>query len=459
MTDPRTPGPQTPDPPALFRTVRNQRLSVFQAAAGDAATQQLATAKGLAVAPGPMPALERAAGRAAALAAAAQPIPVQAPADLSPQAWTCARLGLKLLEADLDGNAPARMALEEALAGSRCDPRWAGTLVSYLRYFGPGGERRRIPYITPASAGPEVIALPDNARVALISDWGTGRRTARAVMADLTGHRPDVLIHLGDIYYAGTADECERNFARPIRDVFGAKRPPVFTLSGNHDMYSGGEGYYGLIARLNGGAWRQRSSFFCLRAIAWQFVAMDTGLHAYDPFDTHPLTFLDPEEVDWIEARIREFPGRTILLSHHPLFSALARIGPGGPRGANPRLMEQFGRFNATGQVAAWFWGHEHTMALYAPHGGLARGRCIGCGAIPMLVGDGLYAPLPELHDPAPLLPPRLGQDGRVQDHGYAVVQLGGGGTARAEYYGFGARTGLLFSEDLTDGVVQPVSV
>lgn len=428
-----------PDPgqPTPFRTVRDQRLSVFQAAAGTASA-----------APGPMPALEQAAGRAAALAAAEQPIPVQAPADLPQHAWTCARLGLALLQAELGPDGPARAALEEALAGSRCDPRWAGTLVSYLQYFGPGGRRRRIPYVTPDKAGPGVIALPAQARVALISDWGTGRRTARAVMADLARHRPDVLIHLGDIYYAGTPDECERNFAGPVQEVFGDARPPVFTLSGNHDMYSGGEGYYGLIARLNDGVWRQPASFFCLRGPHTQFVAMDTGLHAYDPFDKHPLTFIDPAEAGWIEARIREFPGRTVLLSHHPLFSALSRIGPGGPDGWNPRLLDAFRRFAAAGRVAAWFWGHEHTMALYAPHAGLARGRCIGCGAIPMLVADGLYAPLPGLHDPAPLLPPRLGHDGQVQDHGYAVVHTGADGSARAEYWGVGAKAGLLWTED-----------
>ena len=430
-----------PDPSqrTSFRTVRDQFLSVFQAAAATASA-----------APGPMPALERAAGRAAELAAAAQPIPVQAPADLPQHAWTCARLGLALLQAEVGTDGPARIALEEALAGSRCDPRWAGTLVSYLQYFGPGGHRRRIPYVTPGQAGPRVIALPAAARVALISDWGTGRRTARAVMADLARHRPDVLVHLGDIYYAGTPDECERNFAGPIREVFGDARPPVFTLSGNHDMYSGGAGYHALIARLNGPPWRQPASFFCLRGPHTQFVAMDTGLHAYDPFDKHPLTFIDPAEIDWIEARIREFPGRTVLLSHHPLFSALSRIGPGGPDGWNPRLLDAFRRFAARRAGGGVVLGaRAHDGAVCAPcrvgPGPLHRLRCD-----PDAGGRRPVCPLPGLRDPAPLLPPRLGHDGRVQDHGYALVQTGADGSARAEYWGVGAKPGLLWAEDLT---------
>ncbi len=429
--------------PSEFRTFRDQRLSLFQAAAADVARPAV---------PGPVPELERAASGVAALQAVAAPIPVQAPADIAPQAWTCARLGLQLLQAGLGGDAVQRSRLEDQLLDSRCDPRWAGTLLSYLDYFGPDGHRRSIPYIRPETAGPSVIEIAPNARVALFSDWGTGRRTALTVLQDLARQRPDILLHLGDIYYAGTPSECARNFVQPIDAVFGARRPPVYTLSGNHDMYSGGAGYYGLIAVLNQGAWRQRASFFCLRSQdqRWQFVAMDTGLHAYNPFEAHPLTSLDDGEAAWIEARIAEFPGQTVLLSHHPLFSALARIGPGGPDPWNVNLLANFRRFAAAGRIAAWFWGHEHTMGLYAPFAGLERGRCIGCGAIPMFVADQLYAPLVGLRDPPALLPPRLAHDGSVQDHGYAMIALDpAAGTARAEYYGVGARTGLLYSESL----------
>ncbi len=429
--------------PRSFRTFRDQRLSLFQAAAAAVARPAV---------PGPMPDLERAASGVAALQAAAAPIPVQAPADIAPAAWTCARLGLQLLQAGLGGDAVQRGRLEDQLLGSRCDPRWAGTLLSYLDYFGPDGHRRSIPYVRPEAAGPGVIEIAADARVALLSDWGTGRRTALAVLQNLVQQRPDILVHLGDIYYAGTPSECDRNFAQPLAAAFGAKRPPVYTLSGNHDMYSGGAGYYGLIAGLNQGAWRQRASYLCLRSQdrRWQFVAMDTGLHAYNPFESHPLTSLDPAEVGWIEARIAEFPGQTVLLSHHPLFSALARIGPGGPDPWNANLLKSFRRFAAAGRIAAWFWGHEHTMALYAPFAGLERGRCIGCGAIPMFVADHLYSPLGGLRDPPALLPPRLANDGSVQDHGYAVVALDPeAGEARVEYYGVGARTGLLYAESL----------
>ena len=430
-----------------FRTFRDHRLSLFQAAAADTEHSDRGA---------PTPELERAASKIAALDLAGEPVPHQEPADVGTEAWTCARLGFKLLKAELSGDAASRSTLEEQLFGSRCDPRWTGTLLSYFRYFGPNGRRRRIPYRPPDSIGPGVIEIASDAKIALVSDWGTGRPTAMAVLRNMAQHQPDVLIHLGDIYYAGTAAECERNFRVPMdQELDRANRPSlVYTLAGNHDMYSGGEGYYGLIDRLNDGPFRQPASYFCLRSSdhRWQFLAMDTGLHAYDATESHPLTFLDAAEEDWLTARITEFEGRTILLSHHPLFSALSPIGPGGPSPYNPRLLASFRRFAASGRIAAWFWGHEHTMALYAPFAGLDRGRCLGCGAIPMFVADRPYARLPELKTAPELLEPRLADDGVVLDHGYAIVTLDAGtGIASAEYRAVGRRTGLVYAETLND--------
>ena len=360
-----------------FRTFRDHRLSIFQAAAADAVRPDGSA---------PMPDLQRAAAAVASLDAAGLVVPPSGPADLRPEAWTCARLGLDLLRAELGGDAADRARLEDALAGSRCDPRWAGTLLSYLGYFGRDGLRRRIPYIRPEAAGPEVIEIADNARIALLSDWGTGRRTAAAVLRDLARHQPDIVVHLGDIYYAGTAAECEDNFRLPMHQALDRARRhvPVYTLSGNHDMYSGGEGYYGLIGRLNDGPWRQRASFFCLRSAGWQFIGMDTGLHAYDPFEQHPLTFLELAEEDWVAARIGEFPGQTVLLSHHPLFSlrrALERAGrtPGTricSRASGASARRDGSRPGSGGMNTRWRFMH-HSPGW---HGGAAsaaaRSRC-----------------------------------------------------------------------------------
>jgi len=254
------------------------------------------------------------------------------------------------------------------------------------------------------------------------------------------------VIHLGDIYYSGTATECSTYFQRIVDMVLDRARTkiPIYTLSGNHDMYSGGAGYYDLLAALNDPPQRQPASFFCLRATdqSWQFIAMDTGLHDHNPFDVSgALTYLEPDEEDWHAARIGEFPGRTILLSHHQLFSAFSRIGPAGPDGrgnpCNPPLLKSLQRFQAAapGRVAAWLWGHEHNLCIYQPYAGLDCGRCIGHGAVPVFDSEAPYAPLPDLPDPPQLVAEtQLPSKNDLYAHGYAMVTLGGA-TARIDYF------------------------
>ncbi|MEW6643643.1 MAG: metallophosphoesterase [Pseudomonadota bacterium] len=262
-------------------------------------------------------------------------------------------------------------------------------------------------------------------------------------MQRIADEHPDILLHLGDIYYSGTAAECQSNFIDPIDTVLRkGNQLPVYTLSGNHDMYCGGIGFYDLITKLNPAPFTQPASFFCLRSAdeKWQLLAMDTGLHDDNPATVAgALTYLEEDELAWHCDRIREFPGRTILLSHHQLFSAFSPIGAADAQGkrsaVNPLLLKAFQQMTEKKGIAAWFWGHEHTLSIYRPFAGLERGRCVGHGAVPVSVIDEIYKPLPELKS-APLLvdQTRLSSRGGVYTHGYAVLSFEDD-TCRAEYF------------------------
>ncbi len=409
------------------------------------------------------PGLIQAAAHAASASLEQGAVPTAAPAGLAQDAWTCARLGLEWIRARLGGNATAASQLYDDLKGAPCDPNWIGTLDRYLAYFGPDGGRRRVPYRTPAAVGDDVLPLKPGARIALISDWGLGTRAADDVLQQALSLRPDVLIHLGDVYYSGTAQEYDRNFYRPIAARLGpdGERIPVYVLSGNHDMYSGGDAYYAMMDRLNPEPTRQRASWFCLRSPdqSWQILAMDTGLHDHDPFDDigSPVqTYVEPAEVAWHAARAREFPGRTILLSHHPLFSGFRQLRPRNPDGSlspvNQALLDGFGPLLTEGRVSAWFWGHEHALAIYQPYAGLSRGRCVGNGAIPVLIADQPYAPPDRLLDPPLLLPGVApGLDGAIYAHGSALLDLGR--EARVEFYRT-TQSAPLYSERLDGEVI-----
>jgi hypothetical protein len=207
-------------------------------------------------------------------------------------------------------------------------------------------------------------------------------------------------------------------------------------------MYCGGVGFYDLITKLNPAPMTQPASFFCLRSVdeKWQLLAMDTGLHDDNPATVAgALPYLEEDELAWHCDRIREFSGRTILLSHHQLFSAFSPIGVADHQGkqsaVNPLLLKAFQQMTATKPVAAWFWGHEHTLSIYGPFAGLERGRCLGHGAVPVSVIDEIYKPLSDLSEVPTLIDQsRLSTRGGVYNHGYALLSLESD-LCRAEYY------------------------
>ena len=386
-----------------------------------------------------------------------------APAGIGGAAWECARLGFEALQARARGDEATAEQKENELKGGTCDPSWAETLVEYANYFGLDGTRGTIPYITPAVAGDWVVEIPDGARIAMLGDWGTGTQSAITMLRQVKQQQPDILVHLGDVYYSGTADECQRNFRAIIDDVFD--RPnhqlPVFNMAGNHDMYSGGQGFYDLLRVLNPPPLDQKASFFCLRTTnkAWQFLAMDTGLHDFDPLAvTDVVTFIDPAEEAWHLRRlneIKESGGQTILLSHHQLFSAFSAIGPEQADGfrspCNPKLLTTFNKFQASAPIAAWFWGHEHNLCIYEPYAELAKGRCIGHGAVPVMTSQNPYVTQTDIKNAPALVPAtQLGVNDRVYAHGYTMISLDpAGGPAKAQYYSTTAPETPMYEEML----------
>ncbi len=348
----------------------------------------------------------------------------------------CAALAKDLLTAKIFGNqARAKEIEQEFLPGSKCDPKWVTTINEYVKYFGPNGKKGEIPYIKPSAVGSKVITIKSNARIGLIGDWGTGAAPAKRVLAQMGEQNPDVAVHLGDIYYSGTEEECRVNFEAVVNGVLDrtAKDIAVYSLSGNHDMYCGGIGFYAMLKRLNKPPMTQPASFFCLRAEdnSWQLLAMDTGKHDFSPIAvTHAETFVDEEELAWHEARIREFSGKTILLSHHQLFSSFSTIGKAQQNGRslayNPRLKSAFERLQAAGKkIPAWFWGHEHNLCLYKPYLGLEYGRCLGHSAIPIFAQDNPYNVVEGIDDPPSIIEEaKLSVSDGVYAHGFAMLQL-----------------------------------
>src|SRR5262245_37777471 len=162
--------------------------------------------------------------------------------------------------------------------------------------------------------------IDDEIRIALFSDWGTGRYHSRYITQEIRLWRPEYAIHLGDVYYVGSPFEFSSYVTSDV-DRLSQDGARVFLLNGNHEMYDGHE-YFDYIARRHSTPYpvrqEQEGSYFCLTAPAYQVIGLDT---AYDW--KHDGQLMDAPQGEWLRRRVVDGHGqgrRSILLSQHEPF-------------------------------------------------------------------------------------------------------------------------------------------
>ena len=355
--------------------------------------------------------------------------PLQLPTALAPPAVEgaidtvkyCSNVARKLAVAICDGDKDQEAICRAQLGKfTVCDAGWMEPVEKYVAFkLGQG----TIPYRRYTDIDEYVIdgKLPDNAKLAIVGDWGTGQDEAKQVLQQIRRKNPDVVIHLGDIYYSGTSFEVDQYFYQIWSSVLDLSRTPTFTLSGNHDMFAGGAPYYALLDKLG-----QPASYFCLRNDNWQLVAVDTGLHDCKPGCSDP-TYLEDSEVAWLQRRLDQAGDRrTMLLSHHQLFTAFEDIG--GSSAVNDKLQAQTGPLLE--KIAIWIWGHEHNLVIYKKQMNILA-RCVGHGAFPVGLTE---VPDRPKHPEIATEDFRLAQGKEFYAHGYAIVELNGP-NADVSYY------------------------
>jgi Calcineurin-like phosphoesterase len=242
-------------------------------------------------------------------------------------------------------------------------------------------KKSEFPYVDPNDTAALVTILPDRCKLILVADWGANNDHA-ANIRDLIKKEvketplPVYLVHLGDIYYSGMRSEC-LTFLRnwPLRDENGPLKGNSFSLNGNHEMYSGGDGYFNIVLPQLG----QKASYFVLRSPKWDFYGLDT---AYVP-----ACFHSPEDSrlgaqwKWLQKQMDGAVDRKhVFLTHYQPCSANLPEHEAGKV-----LRDQVAELQTGGvrPIEGWFFGHQHKCYIYEDKRLPYRARLIGNGSFP----------------------------------------------------------------------------
>ncbi|OXC73407.1 metallophosphoesterase family protein [Caballeronia sordidicola] len=308
-------------------------------------------------------------------------------------------------------------------AFSQTDPRWVASLIA------KGITMLKGKHPFPADPAP-ALNIAENARVIMIGDWATGLPRATDMASnviqrwiDEAAGRERHVIHLGDVYYSGWPEESKKHLLDPWPVKTGQEQEiKSWCLNGNHDMFSGGIGYFDTILSDTRFRNQNGSSRFELRHPKWQILGLDS---AYED------NSLDAGgQVDWVLKRLTDATDsgrKNLLLSHHQLFSAY--------ESGSEKMAAQMHDALSAGLIRSWFWGHEHRCAIYKPFMGVEYARCIGHGGVPVYqwrkVADPVNPPASYEFRGSFTTPPGIE---RWADFGFVVLDFDANGTIRAYY-------------------------
>jgi hypothetical protein len=286
---------------------------------------------------------------------------------------------LSLLLTSIDETAPGPLSMRTTDnvpgvgAFHAADPGWLASFFN--RVFAT-----RVPFVSHKALGDNLcIPIPDgDLRFAIAGDWGSDAEPARNVAAQMRLLGVDYTIHLGDVYYSGTEAEIWKRFLPqwPI----GSRGS--FALNSNHEMYSGGHGYFDLTLKQPAFAPQKGASYFCLFNSRWQIIGLDSAY--FSPDFLMQKGGIGQDQKEWLADRMADAVahGRTsIVLTHHNPIDIEGKTDDG-------LIDDVIGTSLGHGGLKYWIWGHEHYGMQFdvSLKGQPLTGLCVGHSGIPYVV-------------------------------------------------------------------------
>ena len=286
------------------------------------------------------------------------------------------------------------------------DPLYA--LDGFKAKFGSLFTRRRAFNRRPA----RTASTDKSLTLFVFGDWGTGLGPATEVTKRIGeqlrasgGDRQLHVVHLGDVYYVGESDEyAERVLPYWPEPAVRSKVIGSWSLNGNHDMYSGGHGYFDALLRQDfmlrwhGDERGEPSSFFLIEDRDWQVFGLDTSWNLPSLgsaiFGEPTLKdyggqngLLTREQVKWMAGQ-RNLAKGCILLTHHQ--PAASRTSESQHADDAVAMLKSARIYSL---IDAWIWGHEHRCVVFKPRAERTNRRlkdapdfcaCLGNAGVPV---------------------------------------------------------------------------
>ncbi len=254
------------------------------------------------------------------------------------------------------------------------DPGWVESVAAWLGTLLVGPHA--------FNSTPKVTPIDDVVTIALAGDWGTGdyrgdgAAPSAKVGSQIAALAPDITIHLGDVYYAGTNDEEQQLLVK----LWPRGKKGTFALNSNHEMYSGAKPYFNDTLANADFKLQQGASCFALENQNWVIVGLDSAYYS-DAAGLYRTGRLQAPggpstQLDFLRAQAAKGK-KTIVLTHH---NGLSQDGSA----AEPIWNEVLGAFPVNAGPDYWYWGHVHSGAIYMPLSpATVQARCCGHGALP----------------------------------------------------------------------------
>jgi hypothetical protein len=227
-----------------------------------------------------------------------------------------------------------------------------------------------------------IQTIPNEFSMALLADWGTGLYGAPKCAESVAKNPFTILLHLGDVYYAGLGSEEKSRFLKYWPTINGARN---YALNSNHEMYTGGHGYIEVLLGDDRFKKWQTSNYFALQNDNFLLLCLDTA------YEEHSLI---AAEQTWLNQLVQNAGGKKVVLfSHHQPFSIFD-----SDNAAGEHLLFSVAPLLAQKKIFAWYWGHEHRCLIYDHHPNFGLyGRCLGYGGFPQFRKQN-----PGIADPCP---------------------------------------------------------